>query len=240
MIQEKGIFKHYINTLSSTSQDPQERRTAMWSLGQMINSQNGFNHFEKDSERVVKLLIFIAENSSTLSDRGTAFYVICMLSSLAEVREVIENCGWEANEGESLMAFPRDLSKSGFMKVDLRTDFIKPDSESFLHVLEEQVKLHDLKTNDAKNVVYLAGRMVNRITSEFTGKIFASFSSKSDPPEDLQSAKVLFQIYKLMENFKMDMNYRGIIHNIFKHVDFEGLFQLFDQEAERNQGSTFF
>jgi len=78
------------------------------------------------------------------------------------------------------------------------------------------------------------------IISETAAKIFASYVTKSDPPEDLQSAKVLFQIYKLMENFRMELKYREIIHNVFKHVDFEELFQLFDQEAERNQGTTFF
>jgi hypothetical protein len=45
---------------------------------------------------IVKFFITTAETSLTLSFRGIAFYIVGLISQQKEIREIIEQCDWEA------------------------------------------------------------------------------------------------------------------------------------------------
>eukprot|EP01124_Arcella_intermedia_P030207 TRINITY_DN6555_c0_g3_i1.p1 TRINITY_DN6555_c0_g3~~TRINITY_DN6555_c0_g3_i1.p1 ORF type:complete len:1171 (+),score=304.41 TRINITY_DN6555_c0_g3_i1:383-3514(+) len=228
IIHEYGVFKQLKNNLLSHS-DMNKRRAAMWAAGHVVNSAMGFTQF--DGAYICRKLVEIASKSSTLSLRGTAFYVLSMLSSLNEAHSIFNQLGWEPNQGLSTIAFPKDFNESGFLKIKMEYEI--KEKQELSTFFKEQVNIHDLKNNiNDLSVLYVIGKMANNVTAEMAVKLFTSYVTKQDPPEDLKNPKVLYQVYQLLENFKIGIEYRELIHTGFKKVNVIQLTNLFDEDEE--------
>jgi len=213
----------------------------------MLSSSTGFCNLD-DTGEVVKLLVYFAEKSPVLSFRGTAFYVLGLLADVPEVREVIESCNWEPNEGPSFICFPRNLSESGLFRVESPTSDHPPQVEPN-HILwdTEQMTSHNnaVQKEDPlqKEVdfVSLTGKLLNRVAGSQVRTLYKKYVEMVESPEahtetlpkGLKDPHVLHQVYKILGNFKIDLKNRRLIHKIFREVNLEELLEELDKQPER-------
>jgi len=178
-----------------------------------------------------------------LSLRGTAFYVLGLLADVLEAREVIEECNWEPNEGPSYICFPRKLSSSGIFHLEY------PESDLPIvepgNILWDQEQMEDHKQvtreDEAENFVRLTGRLVNRITAQKVSEILSKYvqmmnspEPQTQPvPESLKDPHTMYQVYKILGNFKIELRFRRLIHQVFRNVNLEELLEEFDRHLER-------
>eukprot|EP01125_Pyxidicula_operculata_P013215 TRINITY_DN4369_c0_g1_i3.p1 TRINITY_DN4369_c0_g1~~TRINITY_DN4369_c0_g1_i3.p1 ORF type:complete len:803 (-),score=205.11 TRINITY_DN4369_c0_g1_i3:203-2611(-) len=240
LIEKRSVFNYYHKLVQACIDDSGEeseleKRAAMWAVGQMVSSSCGFNNLEGSSQAVHDI-VSVAEHSSRLSFRSTAFVVIGFMSALPDARKIIESRGWEVNDARSIIAFPVDLEKSKFLTVPYEKAeyrlYMEEEEEllaedSFL-LDEEQMANHMLDEElTVDNLVRLVGKMVNRITSdkalELMLKVVKTYRDHPIQPENALA------IYQLLGNFKIDIKYRQAIHKILGNVDFDSVFRLIDE-----------
>jgi rapamycin-insensitive companion of mTOR len=98
-IKRSNIVPKFVKLLTKTAAasghaaSSLERRAAMWALGHISCSSTGFELLEP--QNVTQVMVDLAENASSLSIRGTAIYVLGMMSAAAQVRDKLQSLGWE-------------------------------------------------------------------------------------------------------------------------------------------------
>ncbi|OLN82718.1 Protein ste16 [Colletotrichum chlorophyti] len=119
LLSDKGHFAEFASTIKEygmQSEDPElmlKVKASMWAVGNVGSMELGAPFIE--SCDVVEDIVKIAEEHEVMSLRGTAFFVLGLISRSAHGLEILSECGWDSNlsaRGESLgFCIPNDLSK---------------------------------------------------------------------------------------------------------------------------------
>ncbi|ROT42079.1 hypothetical protein SODALDRAFT_267304 [Sodiomyces alkalinus F11] len=119
MLREKGHFSDFANTIREhgmQSADPElilKVKGCMWAVGNVGSMELGAPFVE--SCDVVENIVKIAQEHEVMSIRGTAFFVLGLISRSVHGLEILAGCGWDSNlnrRGQSLgFCIPNDLSK---------------------------------------------------------------------------------------------------------------------------------
>ncbi|OJD33072.1 cytosolic regulator pianissimo [Diplodia corticola] len=144
LLEAKGHFEEFASTIKDFCMEKEDAeiilkvKGCLWAVGNVGSMDLGAPFLE--STDVTKYIVRIAEESEVMSLRGTAFFVLGLISRSLHGQEILIECGWDAATnimGESL----------GFcMPLDFKKLFsLKPWKSSF-------VKIETLKTpTDPKN-----------------------------------------------------------------------------------------
>ncbi|KAL1857447.1 hypothetical protein VTK73DRAFT_8096 [Phialemonium thermophilum] len=119
LLSEKGHFDEFAATIRDygmQSDDPElmvKVKGCMWAVGNVGSMELGAPFLE--SCDVVERIVKIAQEHEVMSLRGTAFFVLGLISRSVHGLEILSEHGWDANTnmwGESLgFCIPTDLSK---------------------------------------------------------------------------------------------------------------------------------
>ncbi|KAJ0364740.1 hypothetical protein COL154_004824 [Colletotrichum chrysophilum] len=119
LLSDKGHFAEFASTIKEygmQSEDPElmlKVKASMWAVGNVGSMELGAPFIE--SCDVVEDIVKIAEEHEVMSLRGTAFFVLGLISRSAHGLEILSECGWDSNlspRGESLgFCIPNDLTK---------------------------------------------------------------------------------------------------------------------------------
>lgn len=119
LLRDKGHFEEFASTINSygmQSADPElltKVKGCLWAVGNVGSMELGAPFLE--SCNVVEQIIEIAENHEVMSLRGTAFFVLGLISRSTHGLEILAEHGWESNMtqmGNSLgFCIPTNLSK---------------------------------------------------------------------------------------------------------------------------------
>ncbi|KAI9723131.1 MAG: hypothetical protein M1828_004379 [Chrysothrix sp. TS-e1954] len=119
LLMNKGHFAEFAAAIRNWGLEDSEPETvlkvkaAMWAVGNIASMEYG-SPFLEDSD-VVDLLIGIAEDSDIMSMKGTAVFVLGLISKSVHGQEILAEHGWDVtmdDMGESLgICLPLDLSK---------------------------------------------------------------------------------------------------------------------------------
>ncbi|KAL0931355.1 cytosolic regulator pianissimo [Colletotrichum truncatum] len=119
LLSDKGHFAEFASTIKEygmQSEDPElmlKVKASMWAVGNVGSMELGAPFIE--SCDVVEDIIKIAEEHEVMSLRGTAFFVLGLISRSAHGLEILSECGWDSNlspRGESLgFCIPNNLTK---------------------------------------------------------------------------------------------------------------------------------
>ena len=115
----KGHFAEFANTIRDygmQSTDPElllRVKASMWAVGNVGSMEPGAPFLE--SCNVVEDIVQIAQEHNVMSMRGTAFFVLGLISRSIHGLEILSECGWDSNlnsRGNSIgFCIPNDLSK---------------------------------------------------------------------------------------------------------------------------------
>ncbi|KFA64569.1 hypothetical protein S40285_04569 [Stachybotrys chlorohalonatus IBT 40285] len=119
LLSDKGHFDEFATTIREhgmQSEDPElltKVKGCLWAVGNVGSMELGAPFLE--STDVVEQIVKIAETHEVMSLRGTAFFVLGLISRSTHGLEILSEHGWEANTtplGQSLgFCIPSDLSK---------------------------------------------------------------------------------------------------------------------------------
>lgn len=119
LLSDKGHFAEFANTIRDygmQSTDPElmlRVKASMWAVGNVGSMEPGAPFLE--SCDVVENIVKIAHEHEVMSLRGTAFFVLGLISRSVHGLEILSECGWDSNlntRGNSIgFCIPNDLSK---------------------------------------------------------------------------------------------------------------------------------
>ncbi|KAH6693966.1 Rapamycin-insensitive companion of mTOR, N-term-domain-containing protein, partial [Plectosphaerella plurivora] len=119
LLSDKGHFAEFANTIRDygmQSADPElmlRVKASMWAVGNVGSMEPGAPFLE--SCDVVENIVQIAQEHEVMSLRGTAFFVLGLISRSVHGLEILSECGWDANLGttgsSNGFCIPNNLSK---------------------------------------------------------------------------------------------------------------------------------
>jgi hypothetical protein len=140
LLEQKGHFDEFVATIRDCAMEDDDAETilkvkgCLWAVGNVGSMELGAPFLEKSD--VVKWVVQIAETSEVMSLRGTACYVLGLISRSLHGQEILLEYGWDGvvNEyGEALgFCLPLDfkklfsVSKPGYASACLTRLQIKP------------------------------------------------------------------------------------------------------------------
>jgi len=80
--------------MSSDPEDIVKVKAALWALGHIGSKPLGVKFVE--DTKTMSSIIAVAESSSVISLRGTAFYILGLISKTQPGQEVLSDFGWES------------------------------------------------------------------------------------------------------------------------------------------------
>ncbi|KAH8879840.1 hypothetical protein GQ53DRAFT_21512 [Thozetella sp. PMI_491] len=119
LLRDKGHFDEFVATIQDygmQSEDPElivKVKGCLWAVGNVGSMELGAPFLE--SCDVVEQIVRIAQEHEILSLRGTAFFVLGLISRSAHGLEILSECGWDSSTnvmGNSLgFCIPTDLTR---------------------------------------------------------------------------------------------------------------------------------
>ena len=119
LLSDKGHFEEFVATIRAhgmQSKDPElvtKVKGCLWAVGNVGSMELGAPFLEGSD--VVEQIMTIAETHEVMSLRGTAFFVLGLISRSTHGLEILSEHGWDSNTtpmGHSLgLCIPNDLSK---------------------------------------------------------------------------------------------------------------------------------
>ncbi|ODA77099.1 hypothetical protein RJ55_07617 [Drechmeria coniospora] len=138
LLSDKGHFEEFVSTIRDQGMQTDDGeiltkvKGCLWAVGNVGSMELGAPFLEASD--VVERIIRIAESHEVMSMRGTAFFVLGLISRSSHGLEMVSEHGWDANTtstGTSLgFCIPNDLG---------RLFSLKP----WRHVNGGSIKLHD-------------------------------------------------------------------------------------------------
>lgn len=119
LLSDKGHFEEFANTIREhgmQTEDPElitKVKGCLWAVGNVGSMELGAPFLEATD--IVGKIVKIAESHDVMSLRGTAFFVLGLISRSTHGLEILSEHGWDANTtsmGTSLgLCIPNDLTK---------------------------------------------------------------------------------------------------------------------------------
>ncbi|KAF2144905.1 uncharacterized protein K452DRAFT_349286 [Aplosporella prunicola CBS 121167] len=119
LLEQKGHFEEFAMTIRDHGMEDEDLEVilkvkgCLWAVGNVGSMDLGAPFLE--STDVVRSIVAIAEQSEVMSLRGTAFFVLGLISRSLHGQEILIECGWDATVnimGESLgYCIPLDFPK---------------------------------------------------------------------------------------------------------------------------------
>jgi len=196
----------------------------LWVLGHVGASPNGLSFLLE--EDVITNILEIAEKSPCLSLRGTAFYVLGMLSRTEKAKGILEAVNWESpSDLNSSLCVPKDVRQSGFLTV--------PEYEykgSWAHTCPDAI-VPDFADVRSEIISFIAN-LSNHITAESSSRNLRRYRTKH--PEHFTSAQMYYHVVKLLETYKFRLPARRFIYEAFSALTWSPeLLAEWDQEVAK-------
>ncbi|XP_044717644.1 rapamycin-insensitive companion of mTOR, n-term domain-containing protein [Hirsutella rhossiliensis] len=119
LLSDKGHFEEFVTTIRDHGMQTEDAelmtkvKGCLWAVGNVGSMELGAPFLE--SSDVVERIMHIAESHDVMSLRGTAFFVLGLISRSTHGLEILSEHGWDSNTtsmGASLgLCIPNDLSK---------------------------------------------------------------------------------------------------------------------------------
>lgn len=240
ILKQSAHIEHFVETIKNPRATWIDRRAALWSIGQIGSSPLGFELLCKSD--IIEFISHEAFNCTTLSMRGTCFYIVGLLSATSQARNMLSRLGWDFPLNKELcIAVPKDVKK--FLSV--------PDDESILSWPLDPKNLYGVSkvpANTNKPVVKITSESfgptilgnISNLGNNVTQKSSHSalLKMRQRYPHYFQSTALFFETSKLFSCYSLRLPARRFVwFDLFDQVDFsvKGLAALDENNTETNE-----
>lgn len=234
ILRASGILAELEGAIRSLVQvgdcDNISKRAAVWAIGHIGSSNTGFELIIQESG-LLPLLIQFVEQSPTLSFRGMCFFVLGLMTLSSTARAELEYLGWETrfdSKTNVAIAVPRKENISRLFQVqDYEYVGCSAGAHDEYTCDDDQVPLHfedDRLNKILENVAQLANPVLQDTASKTLKKLRLSNM------DDFCSPELVFAVFHLLETYKLKLQARRFIHELFDGTVFkEEDFRFLDQ-----------
>ncbi|KTW28896.1 hypothetical protein T552_01525 [Pneumocystis carinii B80] len=225
LLKNKGHFEYFVSNIFKHKDEYEDKniilhlKSSLWAVGNIGSHNNGFPFLENSG--VISEIIYIAEKSQVISLRGTAFFVLGLISITISVSQILEQHGWASvftSFGIPIgICVPKDIKK---------ILFLEPWNYcSCLSDLEENIKLV------SKNIIQ---DEILKIITDLSSHIFVSKALKSlsriksKYPEEFKSLDLYKSVLKILASYRYQQPIRKFILEMFPSDIFYQNHELFD------------
>lgn len=205
-LQESGHPEELLENLNSECPAIQ-KRVALWGLGHIGSSERGVQYLSKLN--AISMMVQIAERSSTLSLRGTAFQALCLLANTILGRKELLKYGWVCSQ--SNIALPLQSDKIFWLETgNSFENFLEKSSEA--DKIIESIPLSSEEKEVLDNIIGL-GNFVRRGESEMFLR-----TKRYQSPEIFESLRLFHAVMTHLAAYSFKISIRRIIHKLFEKV----------------------
>lgn len=184
-----------------------QKRVALWGLGHIGSSERGVQFLNQLG--AINDMIEIAEKSTTLSLRGTAFQALCLLANTVLGRKELLRYGWICSQ--SNIALPAQSEKIFWLEND---DNFENFRERCLETDKtiESIQLNSEEQEVLSNVVGL-GNYVRRGEAETYLK-----AKRQSNPAVFEGINLFHAVMTYLTVYSFKIGTRKIIHKLFEKI----------------------
>ncbi|KAI9208047.1 Rapamycin-insensitive companion of mTOR, N-term-domain-containing protein [Polychytrium aggregatum] len=194
-------------------------KAALWAVGNIGSTKYGLELLQE--AQIIQHITKIAEESPILSLKGTAYFVIGLISKTANGAESLLHCQWETVNStfgriKSESCIPSDPSRFLQIPVD------KYEGSWAMHLVQSiqpSYALDDLE----EEVIRHIGNMSNHIHSYGSGMTSTKVLSRmfGEAPEYFQKPELYLEVFKLQSLYHYRLAPRRFFQDLFERVVFE-------------------
>ena len=205
-LQESGHAEELVQAMVGEGSIIQ-KRVALWGLGHIGSSERGVQFLNRLG--AISSMIEIAEKSTTLSLRGTAFQALCLLANTAVGRKELLRYGWICSQAN--IALPAQSEKIFWLEDENNFENFR---ERCLKVecLVESIPLSSEEQEVLANIVGL-GNFVRRGEAEIYLK-----AKRQSNPAAFEGVNLFHAVMTFLTVYSFKINTRKIIHKLFEKI----------------------
>ncbi|KAK8092075.1 HR1 repeat- rho-binding protein [Apiospora hydei] len=222
LLEDKGHFEEFASTIRDYGMQAEDPETltkvkgCMWAVGNVGSMELGAPFLE--STDVVEHIVKIAETHEVMSLRGTAFFVLGLISRSVHGLEILSELGWDSNTsplGTSLgFCLPKDLSK--FLSFEPWThetasSVVLPDTQKTIVQSPPAVMKDPDETN--QRVLELMIELGNMVLYKKAKQELFTLRQKKIP--GFRQPALFKRVYSLLENHHYRLGDRHMIIELF-------------------------
>ncbi|ODQ62957.1 hypothetical protein WICANDRAFT_27296 [Wickerhamomyces anomalus NRRL Y-366-8] len=218
VVLRSGAFTEFMNVirLYSTSLlkplkeieiDFLKTKACLWTIGFIGSSTYGIESL--DVNGCIEDVVQIANNSSNIGMRGTAFYVLGLIARTDQGIEILDDLGW--NSKLNLYDKPIGIT----VPYDINQFFEGNESKLEISLPGSRVQIESLDKNDEvlEKLMELIGNLCNHVFLNSATKELTSLSKRY--PEYFEDPDIFFQVLKYFEVYKYRYTIRKFIIELF-------------------------
>ncbi|KAK8123520.1 HR1 repeat-containing protein [Apiospora kogelbergensis] len=222
LLEDKGHFEEFASTIRDYGMQAEDPETltkvkgCMWAVGNVGSMELGAPFLE--STDVVEHIVRIAETHEVMSLRGTAFFVLGLISRSLHGLEILSELGWDSNTsplGTSLgFCLPKDLSKFlSFVpwKHETASSVVLPDTQKTIVQSPPAIMKDADETN--QRVLELMIELGNMVLYKKAKQELFTLRQKKIP--GFRQPSLFKRVYSLLENHHYRLGDRHMIIELF-------------------------
>jgi Rapamycin-insensitive companion of mTOR, N-term/Rapamycin-insensitive companion of mTOR, domain 5/Rapamycin-insensitive companion of mTOR RasGEF_N domain/Rapamycin-insensitive companion of mTOR, middle domain len=211
---QKHIDPKLPTSATASPPSPQLQRAALWAIGQIGSSQHGFGLLSPSA--IVEFISDQARCCSTLSMRGTCFYVLGLLSRTAVGRKRLSQLGWEVSRHpQSGVIVPRDFETFMRMPSSHSTGSwaADPTNQVGLAYVPLKSKLPGDNEPDSRALVILGhiSNLSNNVTQKSSLQTLRQMRADTRLQHYFSSPAMLYETLKLLNAYTFRLPARRFI-----------------------------
>ncbi|GBC19604.2 hypothetical protein RIR_jg41870.t1 [Rhizophagus irregularis DAOM 181602=DAOM 197198] len=218
LLREKGHFREFAKFVRAHKLESRDAsgiaklKSVLWTVGNIGSSKSGLQFLEE--EDIIKDIVFIAENSSVLSLKGTCYFVLGLITKTASGIEMLEDLGWEcvydANTGIGTgLCIP--VNSQAFLS------FPKWKYTGFESALDTPSKPIVPCSSVERNLFKAMANLTNRILSNAGSRSLSKI--RSQHPEVFTNLSTYYKAIQMLSTYHYRLPSRRLISELFD-VDF--------------------
>jgi hypothetical protein len=236
LLKQKGHFDEFVATIRDFALEADDAeivlklKGCLWAVGNVGSMELGAPFL--DSSDVVNWIVKIAEMSEVMSVRGTAFYVLGLISRSLHGQEILLECGWDGalNEGGEALGFCLPLH---FGKLFSMTPWrAKADNISWKRKADVRVAVTDSDALNAR-ILKLATDLGNTVLAKKAANDLQGIKAKKAP--GFAKPALFHKVMQVLEAHHFRLPACRFVLDLF---DKSVLQQIVLEEEEQSDAST--
>ena len=217
LLRDSGHFDAFVANIRETWDESEDLETtlklkgSLWAIGNVGSMELGASFLEETE--VVEWVVKIATSSEVMTTRGTAFFVLGLISRSLHGMEILVEHGWTAatdHLGHSLgYCLPPHLEEIFSMKSPIVS---KPPDQLLPLLTRRKVGVPDEEPMQAR-ILRLVGDLGNTVLTKKTAGDLLGIKSRA--PDIFNSVALFRQVMLILEKHSFRLHVRRFLIDLF-------------------------
>lgn len=213
ILHQSGHIPEFIACLRDAASVPLEKRAALWALGHVAATSQGYELIHQYAQDVLELIVKLTTDSPLVSIRGTCFFVLGLVSRSTPGRRHLSRLGWDAaRDSKCSIAVPQNPNAlfgwpTSQSAASAPVYSITQTPTSPLQILLSR------SPSEWKDVLRFVADLSNHITQKEAHSSLHKL--RTTKPELFEEPMLLLYVHALLERYNYRLALRQFVLNSF-------------------------